>query len=314
MVRLHDITRWWKNRKEKDDLSGLAVRFDELAAMRRYVPYLREFKFNNTSLQSGDARSAFRGRGMEFAEVRAYNYGDDVRDIDWRVTARKNQPFTKLYAEEKDREVYVWLDLSPKMMFGTRNELKAVTAAKTAALLGWFALANRDRFGLAVYDGRQTRTFQSKRTQENLLAIFKKIEQISVEGLENQQVDEDEAKSLQKVHKKISRRAIVFVISSFDNFEQHYGKEIAKLAGNNEVFAVNVYDALEEKAPPQGEYLAQYDNQKQLLINTGKNFSQRYGLFFIQKRQSVRQFCVKFDCRYREICSKQPIYKQLRPV
>ena len=314
MVRLHDITGWWKNHKEKDDLSGLAARFDELAAMRRYVPYLRELKFNKTSLQAGNARSAFKGRGMEFAEVRAYNYGDDVRDIDWRVTARKNQPFTKLYTEEKDREVYVWLDLSPKMMFGTRYELKAVTAAKTAALLGWFALANRDRFGMVIYDGQQTRIFQSKRTQENLLAILKKIEQIAKESLKNQHIIEDENKSLQKLHKKISRRAIIFAISSFDDFEQSYGKEIAKLAKNNEVFVVNIYDALEEKAPPQGEYLAQYGTQKQLLISKGKDFDKNYQAFFAQKRRIIRQFCAKFDCRYREVCSKQPIYKQLRPV
>ena len=314
MVKLHDITGWWKNHKEKTDLRGLAVRFDELTAMRRYVPYLREFKFSNTALQSGDARSAFKGRGMEFAEVRSYNYGDDVRDIDWRVTARKNQPFTKLYTEEKDREVYIWLDLSPKMMFGTKHELKAVTAAKTAALLGWFALANRDRFGLAVYDGRQTQIFQSKRTQENLLAIFKKVEQISEESLKNQQINEDEAKSLQKLHKKISRRAIVFVVGSFDNFEQYYGKEIAKLAKNNEVFVVNVYDVLEEKAPPHGEYLAQYGQQKQLLVSDGEFFSEKYRQYFIQKRKIIRQFCAKFNCRYREIRSDLPIYKHLRPV
>ena len=314
MVNLQKIADFIKFKKNAEVDTALVADFKQLNFMKRYVPYLKEFKFNQTSGQAGDSRSSFKGRGMEFAEVRAYNYGDDIRDIDWRVTARKNQPFTKLYTEEKDREVYVWLDLSPKMMFGTRYELKAVTAAKTAALLGWFALANRDRFGMVIYDGQQTRIFQSKRTQENLLAILKKIEQIAKESLKNQHIIEDENKSLQKLHKKISRRAIIFAISSFDDFEQSYGKEIAKLAKNNEVFVVNIYDALEEKAPPQGEYLAQYGTQKQLLISKGKDFDKNYQTFFAQKRQAIRQFCAKFDCRYREVCSKQPIYKQLRPV
>lgn len=72
-------------------------------------------------------------------EIREYTFGDDVRDIDWRVTARKKSPYTKVYAEEKDREIYVLLDLSPSMVFGTRKELKSVTASKAAALIGWMA-------------------------------------------------------------------------------------------------------------------------------------------------------------------------------
>lgn len=314
MVKIANIARWWRRAPKKSGLDGLAARFRELAEMRRYVPYLKELKFDRTSLQSGDARSAFKGRGMEFAEVRAYNYGDDVRDIDWRVTARKNQPFTKLYTEEKDREVYVWLDLSPQMMFGTRHELKAVTAAKTAALLGWYALENRDRFGAAVYDGRQTRLFESKRTHENLLAIFKKIEKISEEGLNNTSVTESAARSLQLLHKRIGRRAIVFVIGSFENSEQSYEREIARLAKNNEVFVINIFDILEEKAPPAGEYMAQYGGQKQLIVSGGKSFQQNYRQYFIQKRQNIRKFCAKFNCRYREIRTDLPIYEHLRPV
>ena len=149
--------------------AALAADFKQMALMRRYVPYLRDFKLNQTSLQAGDSRSAFKGRGIEFEEVRAYNYGDDVRDIDWRVTARKNQPFTKLYNEEKDREVYIWLDLSAKMRFGTKHELKSVTAAKTAALIAWYALENKDRVGMAVFDGNKTLIFEPKRTVDNLL-------------------------------------------------------------------------------------------------------------------------------------------------
>lgn len=314
MVKIADIARWWKIRRKKLGLSELTVQFRELAKMRRYVPYLKDLKLDKTSLQSGDARSAFKGRGMEFAEVRAYNYGDDVRDIDWRVTARKNQPFTKLYTEEKDREVYVWLDLSPKMMFATKHELKAVTAAKTAALLGWFALENRDRFGAAVYNGKQTRLFESKRTQENLLAILKKIEKIVATSLNNETVSEKMTKSLQLFHKKISQRAIVFIVSSFGNFTPEEEREIARLAKNNEVFIVNIFDTLEEKAPPFGEYLAQYDGQKQLLVSNGDFFNEAYQQYFIQKRQILRKFCAKFNCRYREIRTDLPIYIHLRPI
>ena len=95
--------------KTENQLKGLYAGIDELISQRRYLPYM-----------AGDIRSAFKGRGMELEEVRAYGYGDDVRDIDWRVTARKGDTYTKIFSEEKDREVYAVLDLSPYMLFGTR--------------------------------------------------------------------------------------------------------------------------------------------------------------------------------------------------
>ena len=126
-------------------------------------------------MMAGDVKSAFKGRGMELEEIRSYAYGDDVRDIDWRVTARKEQPFTKLYAEERDREIYVLLDLSPQMVFGTRHELKSVAAAKIAALLGWMSLENKDRFGCVVYDGQENLFFKPQNNRANMMIMLKKI-------------------------------------------------------------------------------------------------------------------------------------------
>ena len=136
---------------------GLFATVEELIEQKQYVAYLKNFHQKlAASNQAGDVKSAFKGRGIELEEIRAYNFGDDVRDIDWRVTARRQTPYTRLYAEEKDREIYVLLDLSPQMVFGTRKELKSVSAAKISALLGWLSMENRDRFGLAVFDGAKT--------------------------------------------------------------------------------------------------------------------------------------------------------------
>ena len=125
------ITEIFKSKPENTQNNGLFVTVEELIAQRRYAYQLQLNRLNKlTTRHAGDVKSAFKGRGMEFEEIRAYTFGDDVRDIDWRVTARKQLPYTKLYAEEKDREVYVLLDLSPSMLFGTKQELKSVTAAK----------------------------------------------------------------------------------------------------------------------------------------------------------------------------------------
>ncbi len=313
MVDLTKISHLWK-KHEKADLDGLVPSFSELTEIKRYVPYLKNFEFNQSSNKSGDFKSSFKGRGMEFEEVRSYTYGDDVRDIDWRVTARKNQPYTKLYTEEKDREVYIWLDLSSKMRFGTKNELKSVTAAKTASLLGWFALANRDRLGLMIYDGNKTHIFKPQRDYENLLILLKKIEQISRNCLNETQENQNIIKSLQLSSKRIGRKSIVFVISSFDFPNDDIKREISALSFNNDVYLLNIYDALEDIAPPKGEYLAQYQSKNQLLISSGKNFEQNYQAYFVNKRQLLKDFCIKFNCKYRQIRTDLPIYKQLRPL
>ena len=163
-----------KNEKQKEK-NGLTVTIPELIAQQQYLPYLSRRHNFLTSNQAGDVKSAFKGRGIELEEVRAYNFGDDIRDIDWRVTARKSEPFTKVYAEEKDRIITVVLDLSASMIFGTRHELKSVTAAKIAALLGWLAVRNKDRFGFVIFDGKNVNYFKPQNNLKNLMAVFNKI-------------------------------------------------------------------------------------------------------------------------------------------
>lgn len=156
MKRLKNLAKIFSFKSEYDN-SGLFVTLEELLEQKRYVAYLRALTRRlATSDQTGDVKSAFKGRGVELEEIRSYTFGDDVRDIDWRVTARKDTPFTKLYAEEKDREIYLLLNLSPEMAFGTRKELKSAAAAKIAALLSWLVLENKDRLGCVILTGGRT--------------------------------------------------------------------------------------------------------------------------------------------------------------
>lgn len=303
--------------KTKHDIElneALVPSFKTLMQLKKDVPYLKDFHLKKTSYQAGDAQSAFKGRGIEFEEVRLYQFGDDVRDIDWRVTARKNQPFTKLYMEEKDREVYVWLDLSSKMYFGTTGELKSVTAAKVSALIGWFALSYKDRFGLALYTGRQTYLFEPRRNQEYFLSILKKIENASEENLHNQTETETSQKSLQYLQKKAGRHTIVFLVGSFDLNNQNIVKEITSLMQRNEVYLVDIYDKLEEICPPKGEYVAEFGGDKEIIRNSGEKYEVAYDTYFENKRRAVKDFCLKNGAHYRAIRSDLPIYKQLRPI
>ena len=193
--------------RRREPAGGLSASLEELMEQRKNLARLHQKSKLQPSDMAGEVRSAFKGRGIEMEEIREYTFGDDVRDIDWRVTARKKSPYTKVYAEEKDREIYVLLDLSPSMVFGTRKELKSVTASKAAALIGWMAQENRDRFGAVIYDGREIRTFKSRQNRAHLTAVLKKIAETGRKIL-SAPADEEEgggtARALQAMTKLIT--------------------------------------------------------------------------------------------------------------
>ena len=127
------------------------------------------------ALTSGAYLSPFKGRGMEFDEVRPYMQGDDVRSIDWRVTARSGKPHTKLFREERERAVLLWIDLRAAMFFATRGAFKAVRAAQAAALLGWSALHNGDRLGALIFNEQHHDELRPKRGQPPFMHVLRRL-------------------------------------------------------------------------------------------------------------------------------------------
>lgn len=280
--------------------NGLFVETVELMNMRKYATYLQQGKNKKTySNQVGDVKSAFKGRGVEMDEIREYQFGDDVRDIDWRVTARKEKPYTKLYIEERDREVYVWLDLSAIMLFGSNIELKSVTASKVAAFIGWIALNNKDRFGCVIFDGKKSWVFKPKNDRAYLGAIFNKISDVSKNILEQNQNSEDErVKSLKLLRTNVKNRANVFVISSFVYLGDEYNKIWTSLAKKTGLFMINVFDKLEEKAPLSGQYMVEYNGEKLLIDTSSKTYKKNYADYFSSKLKQKEIFCHKMSCNF----------------
>ena len=306
-----------KKTSSKDNANGLSVSIDELIEQKKYLPYIKKRQNNFTSDQAGDIRSAFKGRGMEFDEVRTYGFGDDVRDIDWRVTARKNEPYTKVFSEEKDREVYVVLDLSSYMLFGTKKELKSVAAAKLAALLGWQSMANKDRFGLVLYDGEETRVFKPQNNQKNLMAVFKAISQTSASILassfaEQKVMKNDIAEPLKFLQYNVKSRAMVFVLSDFKKISSEGLKSLVALTKRCRVYCVNIYDYIEEVPPDSGEYMAEYSGEKLVFDSSLEAFKRTYYNYFLEKRRAMEGFCRKFNCQYLNIRTDRPLYRQLK--
>ena len=302
---------------KKSDLSNEALTpsFKTLLEMKREVLRLKDFSFKNTTLLSGDAKSSFKGRGIEFEEIRTYQFGDDLRDIDWRVTARKNTPFTKLYIEEKDRKVYIFLDLSDKMYFGTNKELKSVTAAKIAALLGFYALSYKDRIGFAIYTGTQTYIFEPRRQSAYFLSILKKIEQICKKNLfQSPKPSQSLTQALRLFEKKVGSNAVLFIIGSFDANDEQLNRELKTLMALREVYLVDVFDRLEAVCPPKGEYTAEYNGLHTTIKNFSETFEKDYAAYFAAKRKKLRDLCLKHNARYRPVQTDLPLAKQISPV
>lgn len=301
-----------KKNKHEDSgkYRGLAVCVDDLIEQQRYLPYLILHPNKLTSNRAGEVKSAFKGRGMEFEEVRAYNFSDDIRDIDWRVTARKSEPYTKIFNEEKDREIVVFLDLSASMVFGTKNELKSVTAAKLAALIGWFTVRNKDRFGLLIYDGKKTTFFKPQNNFQNLMYVFNQIAQKTKEVLENTENGSiDEALDALQYNQK--GKGTVFILSDFFHIDTEKFKKIAALARKHQIYCINIFDVTEENAPIDGTYAAQYADNKLIFDTYSDNFKNIYQQYFHERRESIKKNCQKFSCRYMEIRTDMPIFKQL---
>ena len=296
--------------------NGLSVSLDELVEQKKYLPYIKKHSNNVTSDMAGDIRSAFKGRGMEFEEVRTYGFGDDVRDIDWRVTARKGDVYTKVFSEEKDREVYVVLDLSPYMLFGTKKELKSVSASKIASLLGWQSMANKDRFGLIIYDGVDTKVFKPQSNQKNLMAILKTISETSIKVLEKAkdkiQPEANISDPLQYLQYSVKNKAIIFVVSDFNNVSETALKTLIYLTKKCRVYCINVYDYIEEISPESGEYKVEYNGEKLVFNSSSKEFKRTYAQYFQKKRKGMDSFCKRFGCHYVNIRTDKPLYKQLK--
>lgn len=302
--------------KTENELKGLYADLGDLIAQRKFLPYIRRRHNNVTSCQAGDIRSAFKGRGMELEEVRAYGYGDDVRDIDWRVTARKGDTYTKVFSEEKDREVYVVLDMSPYMVFGTRKELKSVAAAKVAALLGWQSLTNKDRFGVLIYDGYDIKFFKPQNNQKNLMAVFKAVSETSYDILyQNKTAKKKKVEwpdALLFLQYNLKSRATVFVVSDFNTADEKAMNAIMALSRKSAVFCANVYDLLEESAPDSGEYQIEYENERLMFSTASENFRKIYASYFAEKRKNMETFCKRFNCHYLNIRTDLPLHKQLK--
>jgi uncharacterized protein (DUF58 family) len=202
--------------------------------------------------RSGGHLSRFRGRGVEFDESRVYQPGDDPRNMDWRVTARSGQPHVKLFREERERPVWLLVDIGASMRFGTRVAFKSVISARAVALLAWAAADKGDRVGGLVFD--ETRHFERPPAarSRSLLPLLKAVSEAPIPGEEGG-YGSCGAAARHLVH-LVRPGSLVFLLSDFAGLGVADGAWLARLGSGSEVVLVYVFDPVEAAAPPAGRY------------------------------------------------------------
>jgi uncharacterized protein (DUF58 family) len=250
------------------------------------------------SRRGGQYLSHFKGRGMEFAEARPYQEGDDPRNIDWRVTARSGKPFTKLFREERERPVLLWLDLRAAMHFATRGVFKSVLVSRAAALLAWVAMVHGDRVGGFLFAEDFHRELRPRLGRRAVLRFLHEISSAPV--WERRAFDPglsaEAAESAMGGLRRVAHTgSLVVLFSDFRDFGAGARRCLADIGRHNDVIVFFVHDPMEEALPPPGRYRLQDARGEATLETDDRRLRERYAADY---RRRYEEMTTLFD-RYR---------------
>jgi uncharacterized protein (DUF58 family) len=194
---------------------------------------------------SGEYHSVFKGRGMEFSEVREYQFGDDIRNIDWNVTARFGHPFIKIFEEERELTVILMVDLSGSLIFGTEDKTKQQIAAELSAILAFSALKNNDKVGLLLFTDKIEKFVPPRKWKKHVLRIIREVLSFEPEGKAT-----NIREALEYLNHAIKKRSIVFLLSDF--MDEGYDKILRVVGKRHDFIGIVMNDKRENEIPQMG--------------------------------------------------------------
>lgn len=249
---------------------GLVTELPELIALRRYARTPR-YRPDRHMARAGNHVSKLRGRGMDFAEVRNYQAGDEIRHMEWRVTARTGRPHIKLYQEELERPAMLLIDFNPSMYFGTRLAFKSVVAARLAALIAWTAVTQSDRVGGLVFSAGKHNEFTPRGRERGILPLLAALSQYTqetrVNGLDSEAQPRPLSDALLRLQRVCRPGSILVVISDFYQFDEESLRHLSRLRAHNDILAYHICDPL-ELAPPKPQQYGITDGKQELVLDT----------------------------------------------
>lgn len=231
---------------------------------------------------AGEYHSAFKGRGMSFAEVREYQPGDDVRDIDWHVTARMNRPYVKVFEEERELTLMLLIDVSASQQFGTHDRTQRELTAEVAATLAFSAMKNNDKIGVIFFTDRIEKFIPPQKGRRHVLRIIRELLDFHLQG-----GGTDVAQALEYLVKVQRKHAIVFLLSDFLT-QTDFSRQLLVAARRHDVVALRLYDRCMEQIPDVGLLkVKDAETGREMVIDTSSTAVRRHQLLWWAKHQAL---------------------------
>lgn len=236
----------------------------------------------------GEYQSAFKGRGMEFSEVREYTFGDDIRQIDWNVTARNGHPFIKVFEEEREQTLMLCVDISPSGFFGSRSQTKMELAIEICAVLAFSAIKNGDKVGLVLFSDRIEKVVPPKKGRTHVLRLIRELYTTQPNG-SNTSIGE----ALSYVNRLLNRRSIIILASDFQ--DQNFEKQHRITGRKHDLVNLVINDELEEELPDIGVVpFLDPETGEQTIINTSSRKTRvTYKKNVMERKKYLKEYFIR---------------------
>lgn len=292
--------------------TGVQLALPELLWYQRHTRLLDLKPGRNAqSKLAGSYLARSKGRGMEFDEVRHYQPGDDVRAIDWRVTARTGRVHTKLFREERERPVFILTDLSETMRFGSTLLLKSVQAAHLAALLGWHCKAQGDKLGGLVFSEQQHVLLKPLGRSKGVLRYLQALLDVHQQHQTNQGMTLGSA--LAELRRVLRPGSLLYILSDFNQLDDEALRHLQVLKQHNEIHCCQLSDPLEQQLPDNisGEALVSGQQGRLAVVDLNHKLKQRYQQQQQQALAACKARLLRQGCQWLTLSSAAPLLSQL---
>ena len=310
-----DWTKIKRTRPQADKPAGAYSNLDDLIRIQFKVRDLSLLPQQPvTSVLSGRYASRLRGRGLNFEELRRYQPGDDIRTMDWKVTARTRSPHVRVYTEEKDRAILLLVDQRINMFFGTRDRLKSVTAAELAAIGGWRALDVGDRVGALIFNDSESIEIVPQRSRQNVMQILGSIVRFNHQ-LSAQSEVEPNGEMLNTILEKACRVAthdfLIVLISDFFGADERTTRLVTELATHNDVLAFLPYDPIRLTPGRQPITVSDGSTQMELDFSSAK-VRDKIATDFQEEQDQIQHFLRKLSAPLLMISNQGDVARQVK--
>lgn len=288
-------------------MDGVFVTLSELISIQRHANKVY-YPPEGYALRTGAHKSKLRGRGIDFSEARNYQAGDEIRHMEWRITARTGRPHVKVYQEERERPVVIFVDFNPSMYFGTQRAFKSVIAARLAAIIAWTAAKQGDRVGGFLFSNDKHHEFIPRARQAGVLPLLAKICLYSENYNQNEYASSRSfSHALRRMRRVAKPGSIIVLISDFYNIDEQTERHLNNLRSHNDILAYHICDPLELSPPPDGQYAITNGSQDFLLDTSIAAVNIDYTQAVKQKLFILQSLLKRLQVQYVQVTSQEDL-------